>query len=175
MTGGQDYIPLGKDEIISVAREISSFNDAYNAYFALNVGKYFSRNETFIQEGLNWQDAAAMIAGLTRRDIADARLMIISQKDQQAAQRHVMEMAEKEVKRAFTAGADDIKKFDFYMARAKAMMVSVGDLRDEQIRQVIDRAISENTPLVERLKKQFAERGYKSQLPARWQRLFDTR
>lgn len=174
MFGGQEEFPLAKEDIMGILREISSVNNFHNAYYALNTGKYFSRNDSFVADGLNATDAAMMVLGLTRKDITDTRLMLGSLKDQKKAQDRVALMAEKEIKTAVTyMGDGDWKKAETHMARAKALMVAVGDFKDDLISQTLRRALGDDTPQVKKIQKDFTEKGYKSQLPDRFQRLFD--
>lgn len=174
LTGQQESFPLVKEDILGLLREISSVNDAYNAWMAVNTGKYFSRNDNFVAEGMTGKDAAAIMMGLTRRDITDARLLISTLKDQRENQRRIQDLAVRELKRGIQYAADnDWNKFETHMARAKAMMVVFGDLRDEQIAEAWKKATTEREALVSRIRHQFTQQGYKSQLPARLQRLFE--
>lgn len=174
MQGGQEEYPLAKEDVMEVLREVSSVNNAWNAYYALSAGKYLSRNDSFIQQGLTSTDAAMMILGLTRKDITDVRLYIGSMKEQKDAQQAIANLSQKEFRRAFNYMADgDWTKADAHLARAKALMVAVGDFPQDMIATTMNRALEEGTPLAERIKKDFTEKGNRSQLPARLQRLFD--
>lgn len=174
MMGGQEEYPLAKDDVMEVLREISSVNNFHNAYYAYSTGKYFSRNQTFIDDGLNATDAAMMVLGLTKKSITDVRLTLGGLKEQKDAQQKIQIMAEKEFKRAFLyMGDGDWQKADTHMMRAKALMIAIGDFPDAMVRSTLQKVMEEGTPLATRIKKDFTEKGNKSQLPARLQRLYD--
>jgi hypothetical protein len=176
-----DRLPILKEDILGLVREVSSVNNLHNAIYAANTGKYLSKSGEWVagssNKPLDWKDAAAMMMGLTRTDITDTRLMIGGLKDQVNAQKRIQVLAEREFKRAFTAadpsGTNDMQKAETHFARASALMRVMGDFKDEMISETYKRAVEENQPLVDRIKKSFTEKGNKSQLPARLQRLFD--
>ena len=129
---------------------------------------------TLVADNLNWKDGMAILMGLTPREISDTRLIISSLKDQADFQKKIATYAETEFRRGFEAAAqEDWKKSDAHMARAKSYMVVLGDFKDDMIAETYKRATSESQTLVDRVRENFPKKGYKSQLPARLQRLFE--
>lgn len=172
LIGGQHSFPLFAADIMPMIKEVSSFSDVANTIIALNTQKYLSKAGNLLADDMTGMDAAAIMLGLTRRDIQDARLMEFGVKDQEAHQRNMRTKAMNDLKLAYEYMADgNMGKADAYFARAKVYMVTFGDMREAEIVRTMTEVHKQNRTLIERAKERFLKDGYSSQLPRRLQML----
>jgi hypothetical protein len=172
LIGGQHSFPLFINDIMPMIKEVSSFSDVANTIIALNTQKYLSKAGNLLADDMSGMDAAAIMLGLTRRDITDARLIEFGVKDQEAHQRNMRNKATNDLKIAYEYLADgNMGKAEAYFARAKVYMVVFGDMREQEIVRTMTELHKTNEPLVRRAKERFLKDGYASQLPRRLQML----
>lgn len=172
LIGGQQSFPLFMDDIMPMLKEVSSFSDVANTIAALNTKKYMSKSGNLLADDMTALDAGAIMLGLTRRDIQDARLIEFGVKDQEAHQRNMKNKAANDLKLAYEYLADgNMGKAEAYFARAKVYMVVFGDMREQEIVKTMTEVHRTNRPLIERAKERFLKDGYAGQLPRRLQML----
>jgi hypothetical protein len=149
-------------------KEISSYSDVYNTIAALNTQKYVSKSGNLLADDMSAMDAAAIMLGLTRRDIQDARLMEFGVKDQEAHQRRMRDRAINELKVAYEYMADG----NWTKADAHFMVV-FGDMRESEIVRTMTEVHKRNQPLTIRARERFLKDGYAGQLSRRLQMLIE--
>jgi hypothetical protein len=174
LIGSQYSFPLMWSDIQPMLKEISSYSDVYNTIAALNTQKYVSKSGNLLADDMSAMDAAAIMLGLTRRDIQDARLMEFGVKDQEAHQRRMRDRAINELKVAYEYMADgNWTKADAHFARAKTFMVVFGDMRESEIVRTMTEVHKRNQPLTIRARERFLKDGYAGQLSRRLQMLIE--
>jgi hypothetical protein len=175
LIGSDQRMPVTWGDIVPIIREFSSGNDYHNAFYAVNAGIYINKNNQLMQKDLDAKDAGLMLVGLTGKPMADARLMMGSIKDQEEAQKKAMNKAAEQLGIAFKhmGPSGDWAKAELYVVRAKVVMDVMGRLTDKQKSEVLQRATQQNKTYIDRAKMDFVTKGYKNELPARLQRLFN--
>lgn len=174
LIGSQYSFPLMWSDIQPMLKEISSYSDVYNTIAALNTQKYVSKSGNLLADDMSAMDAAAIMFGLTRRDIQDARLIEFGVKDQEAHQRKMRDRAINELKIAYEYMADgNWSKADAHFARAKTFMVVFGDMKESEIVRTMTEVHKRNQPLTIRARERFLKDGYAGQLSRRLQMLIE--
>jgi hypothetical protein len=173
--GGQETFPLTRDDIIPLLKTVSSVNDAINVWTALNTQKYLNKNGELVANDLSIADTAAMVVGLTRRDIRDANMQVSGTRDQTKQQQEMQRQASIFLRRSYQYMADgNFNAAEAELAKAKTTMVVFGDLSNKQMMETLQRVQSENKTLIERARQRWLTTGNASQLPKRLQMLLGT-
>lgn len=168
------HAPPTTADFVEVLRNVSSFNNAYRAYYMLNAKSYFTKNDTLVTEDNTGMDAfMAMFAGVVPADIGDTFKMLGSLKEQKEAQQKARLEAVKYLRRMMHARKDsDWSKVDANLRLAKAAL-EMGGVRKSEYSSVLKQAYSGHESLFERALKQFVEQAPLDQMKARRERAIE--
>lgn len=157
--GGQEQYAITHDEVLDVAREISSVNNLYNGIMAWNYQKYVGKNKDIVKSDMTKTDAVMnVLLGATRKDISDTRLQQSLLHDQAQVEAKVGKWALEEFRKMYQAldsENPDFAKADKYLANAKTYMVVFGDFSEDKQQKIANQATSEFGTLAERINRQF--------------------
>lgn len=145
-------------DFVEFAQNISTVSNAIRAYYMLNSGKYITKNETNVIDGLNGTDAFMLaIGGLTQTKVGDTFLMIKSEKERKSAQHAAENEAVKYIKRSMQARIDgDEHLQSANLRKAKAALMSA-KVPPHEWGSVLKRAYDGNVPLFEKALADFVK------------------
>jgi hypothetical protein len=133
-TGDQRFM-LKLDDLVDLGKEISSVNSSWKFIMALNTGKWFSKNESYIQNVS--PSAAAFMAGtgLSPQEQDDIFTKSNIVKDRLALQKYVLNKYIEEIHRAI-AVEDNSDQVHDYMQRAARYLEIAGYPMDKRMQAI---------------------------------------
>jgi hypothetical protein len=158
-TGSQADFPVALEEGIEASRAISSINNALVTTYALNWGKYVTKNEMYAGD-LNPMEAIVRgVGGLTPTHITDAFLKKSWFKDQAA----LVQVAEKAMITEYRRALKDMDNGDYDNAQARlrrvrALQIGAGMTPQEAIAAQA-RAFKGYESLVEKMNREWMTKG----------------
>lgn len=129
---GNDEYPLMMQDFIAATQNISSVNNAARIYYAMNVGKWYTRNGLYLDDITGPQAAFMALTGLSPAEVSETFLSLEQMKDDDNAKRKAMREASKYIKFALEAQSEEDK--DKYMAAAKSYLIMSGAMPNEYSR-----------------------------------------
>jgi hypothetical protein len=155
-SGDQEALPILAEDLMNVGRNVSTMNSVSKAYFALNLGNYYSKNEILLARDVDGVEAFFMgVFGLDPRELNDAFLMkksIDNFKDVQVTSRKEFT---KNMRRAYTS--KDAESRERYLKMAKTWFVG-GGFRPDQIGAMLSQTF-DNDSTVERMREMWVRLG----------------
>ena len=153
-SGEQGQLPVLVSDFMDLTAEISSVNNVTKALYALNSGKYVTRNEIPVDD-VNTVQAMLLAIGLTPTEISDAFLKIGSLKDLTAHQEPMRKGFIKYTRKAWQA--ESIEEADAFFKKAKVYYETGGFTPMDKVRMIKD-AVRGHTHLVPKVNLMFRKR-----------------
>lgn len=166
-TGDNSQYPLAPEDFAAFFRNISTVNNAFQMYYAMNAGKFMSKNELFTSEADGMDAIMKGIFGLDSREMSDAYIKIESMAEFKEAQEHAEKEFIKQYRRALE-NFQDPEAFKLYMNGAKTWLIA-GGFRPDQISRLIQRATNGNTSLIDNIERQWIKYAPAQDIEMRWQ------
>lgn len=143
-------------DLVDLSKSISSASGAVKLYYALNYGKYITRNEGWLEDITEREAYISFLTGLTPQRITDAYLKI----DMDMARREALKLSREEVVRNFRRGYREADQGNHetaqaFFKRASAHMELSGMSPQERI-QVFKESLKDQLPLVVRAGDKFS-------------------
>jgi hypothetical protein len=169
-TEAYPWIP---EDALAILREASSINQGYKAIYALNLGRFISKNELFTTEADSLDAFMVAVLGLEPRKVSDAYVMIESLHEQKGAQKYAQDQVIKNYRRAMKHAAEGGQVGDEdwmkYM-RAVSVWMKAGAFRPDQAAQILRSAIDDSS-LIDKVTNQFLLRGPAGSFETRYPQL----
>jgi hypothetical protein len=163
---GGKYEPVFQD-LVDVARNISSVNEGYKIMTAMNVGKYYTKNGQLMGDMTGADAIFGALTGLQPMDFTDSYLKSKSQ----ASQKDHIEEVFKEYTKQMRLGTTEAQKGNtegaaaFYK-KARAAMI-IGDLNESQQGLLLQRYLKDQGAMIDRQDNSFVNNAPASQFKAR--------
>lgn len=143
------------EDFVEASRGISGANNMLRAYYALNTGRYISRNHTLVTDTLTNTDAVLMaFGGLLPQELGDTGDLIRYLKNQKGERNALNQQFALMFRRGLEAFASGNQTFgEQYMRRAKAVLEGGGVPPHEQA-ALVHKVFSEHRTLYDRLQQQ---------------------
>lgn len=140
-------------------RNVSTVNNAYQMFYAMNAGKFMSRNGLFTTKADTADAIMKGIFGLDPRRVTDTYIQIESMTEFREAQKE----AQKEFLRYYRRGLDamtqgDKASYQLNMTYAKSWL-EMGGFRPDQYEQLLREAFDRDTSLTDKIYQQWPKRG----------------
>jgi hypothetical protein len=150
---GERFEPDLQD-LIDAARTISSVNSASRVLQAIEIGKYYSRKGTYLNDQTTFNAIVQGVTGLSPLDFTDKMVMNTSIKDLEASQREARQEINRNVGfalREAAAGNDDVA--EAYMKKVRAAFI-VGQFRPSEQASILQSVMrGMNKSLVDRVRR----------------------
>jgi hypothetical protein len=157
--GDNARFPLVAEDFMDWASNISSVNNTVKMVYAINTGKYLTKNQIWMSDVTPVQGIIMALTGLSPRDVTDAMLMSASLKATQEAKQEAEKSMMKNFRLAFQelqAGNKD--RAEFFMKRAK-MDGAAGGLSPLDHGRVLSKAMNELQNLNDKIRQDFLKQG----------------
>lgn len=167
--------PWRAEDALAITGNISTLNNATKMFFALNTGKYITKNEVYMDDVNNWDAVFMGITGLTPQNITDAYLKMDSLKDVSDHQKEVKKLFIAEYRRALneaSKGNSDLA--DAYMKRAKVYFVG-GGWQQPQWASLASEATQGLSSVVQGIEESFVNKSPEADRAAREEQLINKR
>jgi hypothetical protein len=147
--------PLKGEDFVDALRNISSANTAIKMVYALNTGKYITKNEVALSEVTPGVAIFSAITGMQPQEVTDIRVLQSSLKHSQEAKDEASKVIATNVRRALQSMADGNQSgFDDYMRRARVYFIA-GGFRPDEYGKVMAEALGGNMDLYTKARMQF--------------------
>lgn len=151
---GGSYEPTIHD-LIDTSRTISSVNNAFKLYAALQTGKYITKNEVYLSDMNTFDAWFSTITGLSPREVTDAFLMSRSLKGTKEMQVEAEKGFIKYYRRALQEGANgNNEAMEAYFKKSRSYLV-IGDFRPDQYSDVLRRALDGQQSVAQRISERW--------------------
>jgi hypothetical protein len=165
-----EQFPLKANDFLEPLTNISSVNNITKMLWALNTGRFITKNEIYIGDATPFQAIFNGITGLMPSEVNDAFLMQRSIRDVTSAQREAEKQVIKNLRLAFAKMADgDQKGFDDYLRRARVYLIA-GGFQPNQWSKILAEAAGGNNSLVNEARMRFIMRAPANQFQPRLDR-----
>lgn len=104
---GEKPFPLVLDDFVDMFKEISTVNQAWKIYAAINTGKWMSKNEGYIGDVSKWNAAFMATLGLSPQQQEDSYIKADIRKQDIAFQKHALKEFIKEYRRGIQDTKDN--------------------------------------------------------------------
>jgi hypothetical protein len=179
------------EELLDVAREISSVNNAYNSWMAFNYQKAVARNhEVLISPNdvrttkslmtlepippMSKTDAVMALFGINRQDASDVRLTQQILRDVKDKEDWIKKQAMKPLRDYYNSVAEgDMVAANAHMGRAMSMLSYYGDINNTEVNKLKDQVLKDlGGSVATRVQEQWTNinKMPQSQIPARMRR-----
>jgi hypothetical protein len=148
---GSKALPLVGRDFVDALSNVSSVNNAYRAYYALQYGKLVTKGEVPVDDVSTVDAIMTGITGLQPQQISDAYLMIESMRHQKDAQQFAKQQAVKYFRRMIKAPADQMEMY----ARMYKTWLRLGGFRVDQYADILREAASGHEDLVDQVERRF--------------------
>lgn len=149
---------LAAEDLANGFRNISTVNNMYQMYYAMNAGKFMSKNGLFTAKADAFDAVVKGIFGFDQRAVNDAYIKIESMREFKDAQ----EYAKKEFLKVYQKALDNIgtdpKAVEMYMKDAHVWLV-YGGFRPDQYPDLIRQSLGKDLSLVEKIERQYTKFG----------------
>jgi hypothetical protein len=143
------------EDFINAASTVSTINNIGQMIFALNTGRFISKNETYLTDATTMD---AVMKGITGTDpllLADAYIKAASLKEQKQMQQEVQKEVIKYVRRGLRDGfKDDYDSMAKNMRNARLLMIG-GGFRPDQQKQIMREALQGNETFIDKIQRQW--------------------
>ena len=147
-----DTYPLLAEDFIDATRNISTVNNAVKMIYAMNTGKYISKNEIYMGDVTTWDAVFMGMTGLSPREVSDAFIKIESLQELRDAQMAAKKEAIKYFRKAFEAKS--VEEKEQYLRAAKVHIIG-GGFTPDQYSDIFLEATRGNTSLVDKINEDF--------------------
>lgn len=147
-------VPMTVDDVVDVAKEVSSVNALWKGLVAINTGRWFSKKENYLTDVSKTQAVVMALTGLQPQAVSDLQLMAWSGKDKAALEKYVGEQFTQELRRAIRVQNDSPQQAQKYITRAFAFL-NVGGFPEEKRAQLIAKASQDYQSLIESMNWRF--------------------
>jgi hypothetical protein len=166
-TGDNDQVAIAAEDFGAALRNVSTVNNAYQMFYAMNAGKFMSKNEMFTGKADAFDGMMRGIFGFSPRAESDAYIKIESMSEHREAQKAAEKEFVKLYRKALQSHADPAA-FKMYMTEAKSWLV-MGGFRPDQYEDLVRAAIRGDTSLIDNIERSFLKNGPVEQLDDRFQ------
>lgn len=156
-TGDDDYYPLTTADFLDAAREITSFNNLYKAYYAVNAGMFATKDGRPVLQGNYDGFDAAMIGllGLTPEDVSKVWLQMRSNKDFEEAKAALARKVVENVRRGIKAAQAGNKEEGYAFEKRARALLEGANFSPSEIANLWERALNETLPLANSIAEDF--------------------
>lgn len=148
--GDGEAYPMTMSDVTDIFQEASSISSTLKLITALNIGKFMSKNETYLGDVSKSEAIVNYLTGLTPQGIGDINNVSILNKDRKEAQSQTEKEFIKNFRRALQAGRDgNVEQHRQYMTRAFAWL-EFGEYPKQNVGRLIGRALQDYEPLVDK-------------------------
>ena len=154
---GEPKYQLLAEDIAAALRNVSTVNNSYQMIYAMNAGKFMSKNGLFTSEADSMDAVMKGIFGLDPRTISDAYIKIESMKEFKEAQKDAQQKFVKSYNKALENFSDP-KAFEMYMKDAHAWLV-MGGFRPDQYDDLMRAAAGNDLSLIDKIYRQYNKYG----------------
>lgn len=161
----EDGYPLMAQDFIDASQNISSVNNAMRVYYALNVGKWYSRNGTYMTDIGGWEALFMGMTGLSPTEMSDAFLKIESLKDTKGYKDSTKKEIVKNIRRALESESQE-DAVAFYTA-ARSLLIAGGFMPNEYAQIMKEAQIPDS--LLDSVNQQFIQKAPMDQKDSRMQ------
>ncbi len=158
----QDFV----DTVTTATRNVSTINNTMQMFYAMNVGKFMSKNDLFTAKADAMDGVMKGFFGLDPRSVSDAYIKIESMREFKDAQDEAKKEFVKEYQKSMQNFADP-QAFKFYQSKAQTWLV-MGGFRPDQMDDLIRAAMGNDTSLVEKIERQYIKYAPVDQVNQRW-------
>jgi hypothetical protein len=149
---------LKGNDFLEPLTNVSSINNFTKMFWALNTGRFVTKNEIYIGDATPFQAIFNGITGLMPSEVNDAFLMQRSVKNLTTAQRETEKLVIKNMRLAFAQMANGDKSgFEDYMKRARVYLIA-GGFQPNQWSKILSEAAGGNNSLVNEARMRFIMR-----------------
>lgn len=153
----------------------SVVNNAAKFVYAINYGKWFSKNGTYIGDASTADAIASLIMGTTTKEISDTYLKQRYLKEMDAAKKNAVREITKEFGRAFAA-KDRGDEDGYKAAMNNAHMHFVGaDFRPDERAQVLKQALGSNKSMAQSISEDWVKKAPSDKIEGRIKQYQDSR
>lgn len=164
-TGDNSKVPLLADDLVEGLRNVSTINNFAQMFYAMNAGKFMSKNELFTTKADSFDGVMKGIFGLDPRSIADTYVKIESMNEFRQFQDDAKKEFVKNYRRMLQ-NYENKSARDMYDREAKKWFI-YGGFRPDQAKDLVDAAIDGDISLVEKIERQYELKGPTSPLNAK--------
>lgn len=154
LRGDGKKIPLTVDDIIDVFKEVSTVNNAWKGYMALNTGRLLSKKENYLTDVTTSEAIVGMLTGLQPSGVSDLNLMAWSMKDKAAAEKHAEQVFTRDLRRAVRIQNDNPQQANKFISRAFIALDILG-YPEEKKAGLIAKAAQDHQSLIESMSWRF--------------------
>lgn len=161
----EDGYPLMAQDFIDATQNISSVNNAMRVYYAMNVGKWYSRNGVYMDDIGGWEALFMGMTGLSPKEMSDSFLKIESLTDTKNEKNAAKKEIVKNIQRALRAeGPEESEQF---FTAARALLVAGGFMPNEYAQIMKEASMPQS--LIDSVNVQFIEKAPMDQKDSRTQ------
>lgn len=143
-----ERFPLKAGDFLEPLTVVSSVNNFTKMWWAMNAGRFITKNQIYLGDATPFQAIFSGITGLTPSEINDGFLRNASMAQVAAAQRETEKEVIKNLRIAYNLMSNgDEQGFNDYMKRARILIVAGGFQPDQRAR-IMAESIGGNTSLV---------------------------
>lgn len=159
MVSGKNYEPEAND-VLDALRTISTVNNGYRVWAAMQYGKYISRKGVVLSESSPYSAAVSAATGLQPREFTDKMIMNDSLKDLNKYQRDLQTEIQKYGSRALIEYSNGNKDAgDAYMKKASSY-IELGDFTPSQKTSIVSNIVQgKNRTLADRIRRDWVMKG----------------
>ena len=161
----EDGYPLMAQDFIDATQNISSVNNAMRVYYAMNVGKWYSRNGVYMTDIGGWEALFMGITGLSPTEMSDTFLKMESLVDTRDQKNQAKKEIIKNIQRALRSESPEETKQFFTAARA---LLIAGGFMPNEYSQIMKEAQLPDS-LLDSVNRQFIEKAPIDQKDSRMQ------
>lgn len=147
--------PLKGNDLLNLAENVSSFNNAEKAWVAYHTGQYWSKTEGLVSNNIDHFQSFMLALGLNPQSVNDAYTKQDFNKSRKSAQEKLQKSMIEDWTHAFKAGQrGEIQELTDYMARVHSYAVGA-DLTKAQEMDVYKKAVRGSESLVDSVEQNF--------------------
>lgn len=150
VAGNSDYFGMTGQHINDVFREASSVNKATQLYYGINAGRWYNRNDTYVDDVTAGQAVFQYLSGLQRQQASDVQQLRWSKDRIEEGQKLSLNRFVLEFRRGLRAQETDPEVAKTHFANAMAWLES-GDYPKEKYNQAIAIAAKDHESQIQRM------------------------
>jgi len=148
--------PMKLDDFVDVFKQISSVNQAWKLYAALNTGKWMSKNEGYVGDVTKANAAFMALTGLNPQQQDNEYIKAGILKDDKDYQKYIMKEAIKEMRRGYQDSKDQNQKSAADHFRRADTLMEVGGFPIERKASVLSMAAKGSESMIDSNDYQYA-------------------
>lgn len=143
-------------DLVDATKAISSANNAIKLYYALNYGKYVTRNEGWLEDVTEREAYISFLTGLTPQRITDAYLKNEIDMARKDAQKYAKEEVVRNFRRGYKAAEDGNHEQSIAFFKRASVHMELSGMSPQERIQAFKESLKDQLPMVVRAGERFS-------------------